>query len=106
MRAPAQLASRLDLRRLEPIVEPDCDDVVNHSIEADAHSFIVKIWLEEVPRGAGSAQWRGHITHVPSGQRRYVKDLNDVAFFLMAYLEAMDAHVGFLWKLRQWLHRH
>lgn len=107
MRGPlVLLASRLDLKKPEPIVELDPDDVVTHSIEANTHSFIVKIWLEETPQGAGSAQWRGHITHVPTGRRRHLKDLNDAALFLIPYLEAMNADVGFLWKLRQWLYRH
>ena len=95
----------MPLKRLEPILEPDSDDVRTDSIEANSHSFILKIWLEEPHELQGSAQWRGHITHVPTGRRRYLKDLNGIARFLIPYLEAMNAHVGFLWKLRQWLHR-
>ncbi len=53
------------------------------------HSFIIKIWLEEVADEADQAVWRGHITHVPSGERRYVKTLEDIATFIVPYLEAM-----------------
>jgi hypothetical protein len=58
-------------------------------IEFNTHSFIVKIWLEETTEEAGQATWRGHITHVPSGERRYVQDLGDIAAFIAPYLERM-----------------
>lgn len=55
-------------------------------------SFIVKIWLEESPEEAGEvdeATWRGHVTHVPSGQRRYFERLQDVVAFIRTYTEAL-----------------
>lgn len=52
-------------------------------------SFIVKIWLEETAEEAGRALWRGHITHVPSGERRYIQDLDQIEEFIMPYLEDM-----------------
>ncbi len=57
--------------------------------ELDTHSFIVKLWLEETAEENGRATWRGHITHVPSGTRRYLKDLEDIVSFIKPYLEAM-----------------
>ena len=33
-------------------------------------SFIVRIWVEETAEESGRSSWRGHITHVPSGERR------------------------------------
>lgn len=65
------------------------------------HSFIVKIWLEEVAEGARQAVWRGHITHVPSGERRYLKDLGDISDFIMSYLQEMGVKSGILWRIRQ-----
>lgn len=55
-----------------------------------SHSFIVKIWLEETAVEAGQAKWRGHITHVPDGVRRYVESLDDISTFISAYLKAME----------------
>jgi hypothetical protein len=52
-------------------------------------SFIVKIWLEETAEEAGRATWRGHITHVPSGERRYLQRLDEIARFIAPYLQAM-----------------
>ena len=59
--------------------------------EAHTHPFIVKIWLEESAEEAGQATWRGYITHVPSGQRRYLQSLDDIILFIKPYLEAMGA---------------
>ena len=41
-------------------------------------SFIVRIWLEDTVEEVGAATWRGQITHVPSGERCYMEDLDDV----------------------------
>ena len=57
--------------------------------EANTHPFIVKIWIEETAEEAGQATWRGHITHVPTGERRYLKDLDDITAFIAPYLEKM-----------------
>lgn len=52
-------------------------------------SFIIKIWLEETAAEAGEATWRGHITHVPSGKRCYLDDLDGIAAFVAPYLEEL-----------------
>jgi hypothetical protein len=59
--------------------------------EANAHSFVVKIWLEETAMEAGRAIWRGHITHVPSGERLYIKELDEVTQFILPYLKGLGA---------------
>jgi hypothetical protein len=58
-------------------------------IEPYVHSFIVKVWVEEPARGSDSANWRGHVTHVPGGERRYLKDLSDIIDFITPYLEQL-----------------
>lgn len=50
------------------------------------HSFVVKVWLEEVTRETPYPLWRGHITHVMSKQQRYVQSLNDIAEFIAGYI--------------------
>jgi len=57
--------------------------------ESSNQSFIVKIWLEETAEEDGRATWRGHVTHVPSGQRRYIQNLDGVTAFIAPYLEEM-----------------
>ncbi len=61
----------------------------------ESHSFIVKIWLEESPEEvdqAAEATWRGHITHVSSGRRRYFEHLQDVVVFIHTYVETLISH--------------
>lgn len=57
--------------------------------EANTHPFIIKIWLEETGEGAGRATWRGHITHVPSGERRSLVSLGEIPLFVQPYLADM-----------------
>jgi len=76
-----------------------------NSFEATTHPFIVKIWLEETAEEAGRATWRGHITHVPSGKRRYFEDLDDVAVFIEPYLEGMGVELDLCRRVRQKLKR-
>ena len=76
------------------------------SEEWRTHSFIVKIWLEETFEETGRARWRGHITHVPSLERRYLKDLSDITTFILPYLESMKIRSGIRWKVWKWLFGH
>jgi hypothetical protein len=69
------------------------DDTIDHS-EPSTQSFIVKIWLEETAAEANRATWRGHITQVPSGERRYLENLDDIGIFILPYLEEMGVRFG------------
>lgn len=76
--------------------------------ELISHSFIVKIWIEETLEEAGKTIWRGYITDVPSGERRYLKELYDVTDFIASYLEGMGIRFGtyrWLRKLQKWPQR-
>jgi hypothetical protein len=66
-------------------------------------SFITKIWLEESATEGGSATWRGTITHVPSGERRYVQDLYEVLAFIAPFLERMGVRLGVWLRMKLWL---
>jgi len=66
------------------------------------HSFIVKIWLEETAEDARRVMWRGHITHVLSRRRRYLKNLDDVVAFIASYLDGVEGTPGFFRRIRQW----
>lgn len=74
-------------------------------LEPHTHSFIVKIWLEEAVEEAAQAKWRGHITHVPSGERRYLKDIGDITAFLIPYLEKMGVNFNVWQRIRRWMKR-
>lgn len=55
-------------------------------VETTAHSFVVKIWAEERDDETGQVRWRGYITHVPSGERRYFEQLELMAAFIEPFL--------------------
>ena len=57
--------------------------------EDSTQSFVIRIWLEETGEEGSQATWRGHITHIPGGERRYLKELNDITVFIRPYLEMM-----------------
>ncbi|HEX6606872.1 MAG TPA: hypothetical protein VF276_08160 [Chloroflexia bacterium] len=57
--------------------------------DTDSHSFIIRIWLEETAEEGQPAVWRGHITHVPSGRRRYLQEFDALVSFIAPYLEEM-----------------
>ncbi len=74
-------------------------------LELHTHSFIVKIWREQTGAGADQVTWRGHITHVPSGERAYLKNLDDIADFIAPYLERIGVQLELNWRMRRWLNR-
>lgn len=73
--------------------------------ESYTHSFIVKVWLEEIIEEAGQAKWRGHITHVQSDQRQYLESLDEIGTFIAPFLESMNVNLGLRRQIKQWLHR-
>lgn len=50
-------------------------------------SFIIRFWIDESP--VAPAPWRGQITHVPSGARQYLQQLDDIRSFIVPYLTAL-----------------
>jgi len=58
--------------------------------ELNIHSFIIKIWLEKRAETDRPVAWRGNITHVASGQREHLQNLNDVSVFIASCLENMN----------------
>ncbi len=74
-------------------------------IESAAQSFVVRVWVEERAGGTGRGVWRGHITHVPGDNRRYLKSLDEMGDYIAPYLEAMGVKPGMRWCMRRWLRR-
>ena len=65
--------------------------------ESKTHSFVIKIWLEEID-GAEGARWRGHATHVADGKRRYFETLEEIVDFIVPYLKEMGVEVEPPWE--------
>ena len=64
------------------------------SAEFNVHSFIVKVLVEEDATKNSETIWHGHITHVPSGERRYLKNLGEITAFIESYLKRMGVRFG------------
>lgn len=62
------------------------------SPEESTWSFLIRIWLEESGE-AGQIRWRGHITNIPSNQRRHFDDLEEMKLFVMTYLDRWNNKV-------------
>ena len=73
--------------------------------DSTRHSFILKVWLEEDAQEAARATWRGQITHVANGERRYLQNLDEIRAFVAPYLEEMGIKVTYRWSVRECLRR-
>jgi hypothetical protein len=73
--------------------------------EANTQVFIVRIWLEPRDIENATAEWRGVIEHLPTGERRYVKDLGELQAFMATYLEGMRVELGLRSRMRRWLNQ-
>ncbi|GAC1398580.1 MAG: hypothetical protein NVSMB56_13540 [Pyrinomonadaceae bacterium] len=74
--------------------------------DSNVVSFIIKLWLEDSDEDERRIIWRGQITHVPSGARRYVAELQEITGFIMPYLEGMgveaEQHIEVKERLKRW----
>jgi hypothetical protein len=53
--------------------------------EAEAHSFVLRIWRENRNSTQDRGEWRGWIEHVQSKQRYYFRDLFEIPHIINAY---------------------
>ena len=75
------------------------------SYEGTTVSFVIRIWRETQDEQDDGGIWRGHITHVASGARRYFDNLDEIAAFIGPYLQR-DTNVRPLTiRARHWLAR-
>lgn len=81
-----------------PHAEPD-----THA--SSVHSFIVKLWLEPPADKGARASWHGSITHVPDGNRQYLRELDDITDFIGQYLLGEGAEIRRGGRVRRWLRR-
>ncbi|HEY2962159.1 MAG TPA: hypothetical protein VGJ37_07055 [Pyrinomonadaceae bacterium] len=68
--------------------------------ESKVHSFIVKLWLDETADKSRKPAWHGYITHVPDGERRYLKRLSEMVDFVKRYLDDAVTEPGVMARLR------
>lgn len=73
------------------------------TLEFRRQSFIVRLWLDEASRAVGDTTWRGSITHVPSGDHKYVRDLEGITSFIAKYVAQFGAFEKVQRKMPAWL---
>lgn len=73
--------------------------------EYDVHSFIVKVWVEKAARRFRRERRHVYITHVPSGERRYLKNLDGIKRFILPYLSGAGGDDPFRLRAALWLRR-
>jgi len=78
---------------------------MDHRAESTLHSFIVKLWLDDLDRKTGRRLWHGHVTHVPSGAQRYLKRLSDIDDFIKEYLDGSEIGNVSSSRVCEWLRR-
>lgn len=67
------------------------------------HSFVVKVWEKEGRVSQGGVPWRGSITHVGTGKRRYLENLREVSGFLVPYVRDLGGALDLRTRLCLWL---
>jgi hypothetical protein len=51
------------------------------------HSFVIRVWLEHPGHDSDDGLWRGQITHIPGGERKYFDDLTEIPAFIEFHLQ-------------------
>ena len=74
-------------------------------MELSTQAFTIRIWIEDTEEETGKATWRGYITHVMSGERCYIEDLDAISLFIVGYLEHMKVRTNLFWRIRRWMRR-
>jgi hypothetical protein len=55
--------------------------------EAEAHSFVLRIWRENRPDPEVPAEWRGWVDHVQSGSRTYFRDIAEIGRIVSGHIQ-------------------
>ncbi len=58
--------------------------------EYTIHSFIIRMWLEEVDEKTRRGNWRGRITHIPGDEQQYFTDIKLISTFINSYLNEKE----------------
>lgn len=61
------------------------------SFSENSHVFIVRIWGEPREIAGAAPEWRGVIEQIPGGERRYLKELDDIVAFIGSYVPGMGS---------------
>jgi len=68
------------------------------------HSLILKIWRRDDPTAVPQTSWHGQVTHVPSGDRVYSNNPNELLTNVAGQLRKLGVRLATCWRLRLWWH--
>ena len=57
--------------------------------EEKSASFIIRVWREGGHKAGDTAEWRGSIEQIESGEKSYFNDLGKIPNFMKPYIEAI-----------------
>lgn len=86
-----------------PTIEKPSDMQQDHEGELLSDAFMIRFWLEDTAQNNKATPWHGQITHVSSGESRYIKDLHGLLDYAVHFLKSMGARIGWDWRIRSWL---
>ena len=52
-------------------------------------AFLIRVWCEPREIEGAAPEWRGVIEHLPSRERRYLRNLDEIGAFIKPYLGAI-----------------
>lgn len=61
---------------------------------ADEQTFVLKVWVESGGVRDVPSAWRGHVTHVPTGERADLESLEDLTTFVARHLRRMGVELA------------
>lgn len=64
------------------------------SIDEETQVFIVRLWRELREIDGARPLLRGTVEHVPSGQRLYIKEVDEVKQFILPYLDRLGVETA------------
>lgn len=67
-------------------MQPD----IRSTFEEGRHVFIVRIRREAREIPDAPPEWRGMIEYMPTGERRYFRDLNEITAFVGRFVPDME----------------
>jgi hypothetical protein len=91
---------------IEKLLDEALQNSSGDCAEIESQSFIVKLWIDDCAEEVSRARWHGHITHVPSGDRSYIEDLDGITAFISPYLKTIGVRRGLWRRVKRMLGRH
>lgn len=76
------------------LITEQCQRAIDMDLyESHLHSFIIKLRLEEGTEELKRTAWSGQIKHIPGGEYRYVRSLEEISDFIRPYLTSAGVDI-------------